>query len=219
MDWNAWHAAYDRPDSRLAQRLVMVQAQIRAVLDNAPPGPLNVISVCAGQGRDLLGVLVDHPRREDVRAVLVELDPTNTEFAHDLAHAAGLDQVRIVTGDAAVVEHYRDFVPANVVLLCGLFGNIVDADIERTIDRCEQLCATGATVIWTRGRHTRFDRFPLICEWFEERDFERRWASPPQVGFGVGAHRFTGRPKPLAAGEPMFTFVGYDILDHRTGKG
>jgi hypothetical protein len=33
-----------------------------------------VISLCAGQGRDLLGVLADHPRREDVRARLVELD-------------------------------------------------------------------------------------------------------------------------------------------------
>ncbi|GHD35622.1 hypothetical protein GCM10010335_31060 [Streptomyces galbus] len=30
--------------------------------------------MCAGQGRDLIGVLAGHPRRDDVRARLVELD-------------------------------------------------------------------------------------------------------------------------------------------------
>lgn len=218
-DWHSWHADYDRPDSALANRLLMVQAQIRVVLDNAPPGRINAISVVAGQGRDLIGVLADHPRRHDVRAVLVELDPANAEHARSSARAAGLDAVDVITGDASDLAHYADFVPAQLVLLCGLFGNIADADIEHTIDTCDQLCAPGATVIWTRGRKTRFDRFPLICEWFEEREFERRWVSPPDVGFGVGAHRFTGEPKPLVAGEPLFRFVGYDNLDKGAGNG
>lgn len=218
-DWQAWHDDYDRPDSALANRLLMVQAQIRVVLDNAPPGEVNAISVVAGQGRDLIGVLADHPRRHDVRAVLVELDPANAEHARSSARAAGLDNVEVITGDAADLAHYADFVPARLVLLCGLFGNIGDADIEHTIDTCDQLCAPGATVIWTRGRKTRFDRFPLICEWFEERDFERRWVSPPDVGFGVGAHRFVGESQPLAIGEPLFHFVGYDNLDKGAGNG
>ena len=218
-DWHAWHTDYDRPDSALAHRLLMVQAQIRAVLDNAPAGEITAISVVAGQGRDLIGVLADHPRRHDVRAVLVELDPGNAEHARVSARAAGLDKVQVVTGDAADLAHYADFVPARLVLLCGLFGNIDDADIEHTIDTCDQLCAPGATVIWTRGRKTRFDRFALICEWFEERDFDRRWVSPPEVGFGVGAHRFAGESAPLVVGQPLFHFVGYDRLDKGTGIG
>ena len=218
-DWQAWHADYDRPDSALAHRLLMVQAQIRNVLDNAPAGEVNAISVVAGQGRDLIGVLADHPRRHEVHAVLVELDPANAEHARTSARAAGLDKVKVVTGNAADLAHYADFVPAHVVLLCGLFGNISDTDIEHTIATCDQLCAPGGTVVWTRGRKTRFDRFPLICEWFEEHDFERRWTSPPDVGFGVAAHRFAGETKPLVVSEPLFHFVGYDNLDKNAGIG
>lgn len=219
MDWQQWHSDYDRPDSTLANRLLMVQAQIAVVLDNAPPGEVNVISVVAGQGRDLIGVLAEHPRRHDVRAVLVEIDPAIAEHARSSARAAGLDNVEVITGDAADLANYADFVPARLVLLCGLFGNIKDADIEHTIDTCDQLCAPGATVVWTRGRKTRFDRFPLICEWFEEREFERRWVSPPDVGFGVGAHRFIGETQPLVVSEPLFHFFGYQNLDPGAGNG
>src|SRR3989442_973015 len=31
-------------------------------VDQAPPGPLRAVSICAGQGRDLIGVLREHPR-------------------------------------------------------------------------------------------------------------------------------------------------------------
>jgi hypothetical protein len=211
MDWQAWHADYDRPGSDLARRLRVVQERIRLALDACPPGPVQVISLCAGQGRDVIEVLTAHPRRDDVRARLVELDPRNAAFARATADAAGLGQVEVVTGDAALTDHYRDVVPAELVLVCGLFGNITDTDIERTVDACTRLCATGGTVIWTRHRHTP-DRVPLICGWFEERDFERLWVSDRGAGFGVGVHRFGGEPRPLTPGTGMFTFVGYDAL-------
>jgi hypothetical protein len=57
-----------------------------------------------------------------------------------------------VTGDASLVDQYQDLAPADLLLVCGVFGNISDADIERTIDACGQLCKTGDTVIWTRHR-------------------------------------------------------------------
>jgi len=74
-DWRAWHDAYDDPGSSLAQRLGVVQTRIAAALDAAPPGPLRAVSMCAGQGRDLIPVLASHPRGRDVTARLVELDP------------------------------------------------------------------------------------------------------------------------------------------------
>jgi hypothetical protein len=212
VDWHGWHADYDRPDSALARRLRAVQAQVRAALDDSPPGPLRVVCLCAGQGRDLLGVLADHPRRHDVRARLVELDPRNAAIAEATARAAGLTGVEVLTADASLTDHYRDLAPADLVLVCGVFGNITDEDIERTVDHCAQLCRTGGTVIWTRHRGAP-DRVPLICEWFEERGFDRRWLSDPDAGFGVGAHRFHGEPRPLAAGARMFTFVGYEVLE------
>ncbi|MFD4758673.1 class I SAM-dependent methyltransferase [Streptomyces sp. NPDC058439] len=214
MDWQTWHDQYDVPDSWLSRRLRAVSARIRAALDAAPPGPLRVISVCAGQGRDLIEVLADHPRRDDVRALLVELDPRNTAFAVESAREAGLGQVDVVTGDASLTDHYRGMAPADLVLVCGVFGNITDEDIERTVGTCTQLCATGGTVVWTRNRAAP-DRVPLICEWFEERGFERQWLSEPEAGHGVGAHRFTGEPHRLAEEKRMFDFVGYDVLKAR----
>lgn len=212
MDWRAWHDDYDEPGSRLARRLRVVQARIREFLDAAPDGPLRVVSLCAGQGRDLIEVLDGHPRRDDVRARLVELDPRNTAYAERAARAAGLRQVEVVTGDASLTDNYAGLAPADLVLVCGVFGNISDADIERTVDACAELCQTGGTVVWTRHRGEP-DLVPSICEWFESRGFERGWLSEPAVGFGVGVHRFTGVPRPLATGARLFTFVGHKALD------
>lgn len=216
MDWHGWHDDYDRPDSSLARRLEAVQVQVRAVLDGAPPGSLRIISLCAGQGRDLLEVLAAHPRRDDARARLVELDPRNAEAARARAAAAGLERVEVVAGDASLTDHYRDLSPADLVLACGVFGNITLGDIERTVAACCQLCKAGGTVIWTRGR-TAPDRVPLICEWFEQRGFDRQWLSGPDAGFGVGVHCFRGEPQPLAWGQRMFTFVGFSVLRQEGG--
>lgn len=81
MDWSTWHDQYDSADSWMARRLRTVQAQIHAALSKAPAGGLKVISICAGEGRDLLDVLADHPRSDDVQARLVELDPRITAAA------------------------------------------------------------------------------------------------------------------------------------------
>ena len=124
-------------------------------------------------------------------------------------HTTGFD-VEIVTGDASRTANYRGLAPADLVLVCGVFGNITEDDIERTVDACRQLTAAGGTVIWTRGR-TAPDLLPQICRWFEERDFERVWVSEPAVNYGVGVHRFHGEPVPLKDFS-MFTFIGWDVL-------
>jgi hypothetical protein len=176
-----------------------------------------VVSLCAGQGRDLLGVLPTHPRREDVHARLVELDPANVAAATETATAFGLPGVEAVAADAALLDHYADLVPADLVLVCGVFGNITAVDIERTVDACTQLCATGARVIWTRHRHPP-DQVPLICEWFEDRGFTREWLTDADQIQSVGVHRFTENPVPLELGTRIFDFVGYDRLRGEAGR-
>lgn len=211
MDWHEWHDAYDSPDSYLGRRLALVQERIRHALDTAPPGPLTAVSVCAGQGRDLIGVLAGHPRRHDVRARLVELDERNVEVAAQAARAARLSGVEVVAGDASLTDQYAGLVPADLVLVCGVLGNITDADVERTLDHCTRLCRTGGTVVWTRNRKAP-DLVPQVCAWLEERGFERRWVSEPALVQAVGAHRFTGESRQLPLGERMFEFIGYDTL-------
>jgi hypothetical protein len=207
-DWYAWHRDYDEPDTGLARRLAAVQDQIRTALDAAPPGPLHAISLCAGQGRDLIPVLARHPRGDDVAARLVELDPRNAAAARAAAEAAGLPQVEVVTGDAALTDHYAAMVPAYLVLVCGVFGNLTDDDVRRTIGYCTQLCAHGGTVVWTRGRWEP-DLVPQIGAWFADRGFEPLWLSDPAEGPAAGAHRFTATPVPLERGARMFTFTGH----------
>ena len=207
-DWYAWHHDYDNAATALARRLAAVQEQIRLALDAAPPGSLAAISLCAGQGRDLLGVLAGHPRQHDVRARLVELDPRNAEAARHAAQTAGLPGVEVVTGDAALTDLYAGITPAYLVLACGVFGNMTDEDIERTVGYCTQLCARGGTVVWTRGRWAP-DLLPQICDWFAARGFDQLWVSDPAEGWGAAAHRFAGNPAPLVRGARMFTFTGH----------
>lgn len=58
----------------------------------------------------------------------------------------------MVVGDAAQTEHYEVMAPADLVLMCGVFGNLSDEGIERTVGFCSQLCANGGTLVWTRHR-------------------------------------------------------------------
>lgn len=215
MDWKQWHEKYDDPRQGYAARLETVRARLREALDAAPPGPLTALSVCAGQGRDLIPVLAAHPRGRDVRARLVELDPDLAEDARCRAREAGLAGVEVVTGDAALTDHYADLAPADLVLVCGLYGNIAHPDIENTVAACAALCATGGTVVWTRGRTPDAGIVRRICGWYEQHGFEQLFLSEPEVVLCVGAHRHTAAATPLPGGQRLFDFVGYRELNAR----
>lgn len=198
-DWARWHDGYDG-GSPLARRLVVVQERIRELLDRAEPGPIQVVSICAGQGRDLLPVVAAHPRREDVRARLVELDPRN------VAAISAVPNVEVVRGDAALLSAYEGAVPAEIVLACGIFGNIVAEDIRHTIEHLPMLCAPGGSVIWTRGPR-KPDLRPAIRGWFAENGFEEEFFLVEPEAFGVGVHRFNGEQQPLDPAVKLFAFV------------
>jgi hypothetical protein len=72
-DWGAWHADYADPASALSQRLAVVQAQIARWLDRTRPRPVVVTSVCAGDGRDLLGGLLGNVSDEDAGGTIAAL--------------------------------------------------------------------------------------------------------------------------------------------------
>ncbi|HEX3454853.1 MAG TPA: hypothetical protein VHS03_09515 [Gaiellaceae bacterium] len=205
-DWVDWHGQYEQPDSWLSRRLVVVQEQLRAALDREPPGEIPLVSLCAGQGRDVVPVVAAHPRREDVHARLVELDPANVRVAADGAAEAGLGGVEVVEGDASSTSAYEGAVPARIMLACGVFGNITDEAIRHTIDCLPTLCAPGATVIWTRGNRPP-DRRAAVRQWFDERGFEELFFRGEPEEFGVGAHRLVRDPAPFDPGLKLFTFI------------
>ena len=208
-DWHEWHTAYDRPGSPLGLRLAAVQRCIREAFDAAPPGPIRIVSVCAGEGRDVLGVLEDHPRRADVRGRLVELDPVLADTAR--AHAP--TGIEVLCADAGTTAAYTGVVPADVVLVCGVFGNITDGDMMRTIDMLATLCAPNAAVIWTRHRR-RPDATPAVRQRFADNGFdELAFITAEETLFSVGMHRLLAPPRRFAGGARLFDFVGYQALD------
>lgn len=208
-DWVEWHRPYDEPGSALSVRLGLVQGHLTRALDTAPPGDIHIVSMCAGQGRDVIGATAPHPRKSDVRARLVELDPRNAAFARQLADAAGLADVEIVTGDASVSDAYLGAAPAEIVLACGIFGNITDEDIRRCVTQLPMLCRHGATLLWTRHRRPP-DLTPAVRQWFAETGFEEIAVDSPadQPYVGVGAERWPGADGVVRGGEGFFRFVG-----------
>jgi hypothetical protein len=200
-DWARWHDGYGDPSSPLSRRLAIVQAHLSGAITAAPPGPVRVVSLCAGQGHDVLGVLPGHARRDDVTAVLVDLDPLNARLAADRAAAESLAGVEVREADAGVTASYADAIPADVLLLCGIFGNVSDEDIRRTVGAAPALCAPGGTVIWTRHRRPP-DLTLEVREWFAAAGFAEVAFEAPETGstlIGVGVHR---RPAGLAGDSP-----------------
>jgi hypothetical protein len=194
-DWVEWHREYDDPASRLSQRLAAVQGFVQDALD---AGARRVVSLCAGEGRDVLGVVGERP----VTGRLVELDPRLAA----VARAAAPPGIEVVEADAGDTSSVAGAVPADLVLLCGIFGNVPDGDVERTCRLAPMLCAPGATVIWTR--HTSPpDLNASIRRWLAEAGFgDIRFVRPGGTSAGVGVARLVGDPLPFEPGVRLFSF-------------
>ena len=115
--------------------------------------------------------------------------------------------IEVRTADAGTTDAYDGAVPADLVVACGIFGNVSLDDIERTIRTLPSLCAPGAWVVWTR--HPREPGvLPAIAEWFEASGFERQaLVVDDDAWFGVGLHRLAAEPAPYTPGQQLFTFV------------
>lgn len=217
-DYVAWHSAYDDPTSALSARLREVQAQIAAYLDRSAPGAVRVLSVCAGEGRDLLGVLAGRDDRDRVTGVLVEIDEAICAVAEAEVARLGLaGRVTVRRADAGALSAYGGLQPADLLLLVGIMGNITAADIRRLIHVARRWCAPGATVLWTRGAQEP-DLGPDIRRWFDEAGYERVAVAESVEGTAmrVGVERLVVDPaaplpdeeglRPAGAEGRIFTF-------------
>jgi hypothetical protein len=205
-EWVAWHARYGT-DPALHHRLEIVRDLVRDELGSRAARPLRAISLCAGDGRDLLEVLATHPRGRTVRARLVDLEPSLVAAGRAEIERAGLSEVDFRCEDASVARAFAGAVPADLVLACGIFGNVADDDLHAFVRHLPELCARGATVVWTRGRFAP-DLTPTIRRWFEEERFREITFVPiPDSTASVGAHRFEGTPRPLDPAARLFTFL------------
>lgn len=166
---------------------------------------MRILSLCSGDGRDLLPELANSGR-ETAGAVLVEQDARLAQDAGAIAGRLGLGQVRVLAGDAGDTATFALALPVDLLMLCGIFGNVSERDIAATIAATPRMLRPGGTVIWTRGG-TQPDLRPVIRQWFLDAGFrEIAFDSEPQ-GFGVGMAQLAGpvahRPLPRR----LFTFL------------
>jgi hypothetical protein len=97
--------------------------------------------------------------------------------------------------------------PVDVLLLCGIFGNVSDRDIRRTVQAAPTLCRAGATVIWTRHRRPP-DLTPQIRAWFASAGFGEIAfdALETSAMTSVGVHRLGRGPAARLPVGRLFTF-------------
>lgn len=204
-DWPEWHDAYNDPRTWQFRRLALVQEMVFSTLDLAPPGPLTIVDICAGQGRNLLPVLIAHPRRGDIRALLVEADPSNADIARQSAPPGA----EVITADAALTDHYIDYVPADLVLISGVFPHITKDDKCRLVTFARALVKRGGAVLWTVHRP---ELAADIAGMFTIRRFDPTFMTEPSMQHAVCLMRHRADPLSLTLGRTMFTFVGLDNL-------
>lgn len=209
-DWHAWHQEYDDPLSALSHRLVAVRARLAAVLA-AAGGPVRLLSLCAGDGRDTVPVVAASAHRVDT--CLVELDHDLALRARLAAHREGL-AFDVRTGDAGAVATWVDRLPVDVLLLSGVLGNVSDEDADRTAAAAASMLSTGGAVIWTRSSsfrsaptHDYDDPALWLRDRFEAHGFETEaLVRPDDAAWRLGVSRLrvaSGAPLP----ERLFTFV------------
>jgi SAM-dependent methyltransferase len=205
-DWEEWYHAYAEPDSPLSRRLVVVRTRIGECLD-APTGsvPMRILSLCAGEGRDLLPELAARPALRTT-TTLVELHPRLAATARQAA--SNLTGVEVRQGDAGDPATFEDVLPVDLLLLCGIFGNISTADIQVTVSAVPSMLTAGARVIWTRGRFDDEDLRPAIRRWFTEAGLDEVAFDGEPERFGVGVARApAGLPDVPFSATRLFTFT------------
>jgi hypothetical protein len=208
-DYLRWHDAYDEPGSDLSWRLRQVRAYIGQALDHLR-GPVTVISLCAGDGRDVLHVLANRDDSARVSTTLIELHPVLAQRARTFAAQQGLIGVTVRSQDAGNTAAYHGSVPADLVIMVGIFGNISDADVRRTIQTAPQLCRPGATLLWSRSTNGT-DQNASVRAWLAEAGFAelayREFDRDQDERAALGSARYNGPLQPLVSGRQVFTFL------------
>jgi hypothetical protein len=115
--------------------------------------------------------------------------------------------------DAGIVSVFSDVLPVDVLMLCGVFGNIERATVRHVVEQVPAMVTAGGVVIWTRGGHEPDDPRPEVRRWFVEAGMPEVSFDGPPNSYGVGVNRVkVSRPHQLdgpdeSDGRRLFTFV------------
>lgn len=205
-DWVAWHRDYEDPTSALSERRRQATRLIGECLDEREGGAVRVLSLCAGDALDLVEALRCRRGGAQVSGAVVELDGALAGRAAEHLSTVGA-AVDVMVADAGATAHFADRLPVDLLLLVGVFGNLSDEDVARTIRAVPSMCAPGAFIVWTRHRREP-DLTPRIRQWFDEVGCEPiAFVSPGAGQFAIGVERLVRQDPSATLPDRLFRFV------------
>ena len=175
----------------------LVREHLRTELDRARAGDVRLIS-WPGQGRDVIGVLAGHPRRDDGTLGWSSW----TGHARWSSGAAGLDGVEVLQADAGSPTPVRSGARP-VVVACGSW-HISDSDIHATVTALPSLSRPVRCPVDQASQPP--DLTPAVRSWFEDAGFARRRSTSVTT---VSCRRAPtdGRARLVDARKRLFTFA------------
>lgn len=207
INWSDWHEKYAEGEPSLTARLQHVQSVLRSYLQKHRGEEIKLIDICAGDGRDIIGVLANEPDPTRVSGLLVEINMSLAAAARKGAAEAGARNITVIEGDAADLSIYQPFGKADLLLLCGVFGNISEADMLRTVEYLPMLCKPGARITWTLNRKYADKLDTLRAAWrahsFTETEY---WESERSI-YAVGSNVYSGEHVDLDSKISLFSFI------------
>jgi hypothetical protein len=208
MDWVKWHQLYETEPSRLV-RLKLVQQHLSDCMHYVSAGAFKVVSICAGDGRDIIGALSGHKRRNEARVRLVEINPGLVETGRKAAESAGLaEQIEFSSGDATMSSAYSGIAPADLVIACGVFGNVREQHLSQLVSCLPQLCQTRGYIVWTHFlSRSGLKRIELIRGLLQTAGFvDKHLDFSDQAGLLVATQFYAGKNMPLPDHSRLFEF-------------
>jgi hypothetical protein len=209
MDWAKWHDLYE-VSTPLKERLIAVREQIAAAASKVTGKSWHLVSICAGDGRDVIGTFAAD-ERQDVHATLIEANPALVTRGQAAVDQLGLARrITFRCADATQSSTYVDLRPAQIIVLSGVFGNLKERDVQRLIAALPSLCDRDASVIWTRNLFDDGEQATqIIRQCFVAADFTEEVLVRTPLGlFAVGTHAFRGVRRPLPVNTTLFEFTG-----------
>jgi hypothetical protein len=198
-----WHDNYEDKTSTPYKRTLIVKKLIVDYLINK--NNITILSICAGQGRDVLTSL-----NADTYAYLIDIDKKCIDYAQSYVNNNNIHNVSIIKADASLISTYVDnnIPKADLILICGVFGHLSLEDISITAQSLKQLIKTGGSVIWTRHKFDN-DITKEVREAFELAGYkEETFISPKEEPFSIGMHKLIEN-----AIEPIYDLKMFDYIE------
>ncbi len=213
MDWAEWHKRYESVPS-LQERLAVVCEEISLAISATRTKPVRILSICSGDGRDVILSTAASKLRKSISGVLIELNPDLVARGRSTIKEFSLqEEISFQCSDATKSETYRSIAPAHIVVLSGVFGNLKYEDVGLLIDSLRSLCEPKARVIWTRNLNEFGDGETVvggIKKLFANVNFtEASYTKTPSGVFAVGTHVYEGETLNLPARPVLFRFSGF----------